>query len=174
MASDFSARRTILLDTGPLMTYLVLLFVKAATKPKAVRDALFRELRREPFIESTQERMSATFETYTLIATSQSVQEAFTTRKFSELKKIEAIYRRHACSEIENRIREVPCSIAELLKEGYGDLICRHGLPDAALLFAGAKYGCLVLTDEMPIFGALPPDPRYELRTLDEFLNSAQ
>src|SRR4029077_506515 len=80
----------VLLDSGPLLTYLTLLYADSINAPKLYRDTLFRDIRRHatPFGEREQERFGRLIEDRHALVTPHVILEVTRMREHSELGRV--------------------------------------------------------------------------------------
>src|SRR5580700_6718950 len=136
-ASQRVGRDSVLLDTGPLLTYLTLRYADSIYAVKAYRDRLFRDIRSlspqsPPFTEDQQERLSELIEVRAALTTPQVILEATRLREHSELAKATG-FRDFSLEVLSSgAISEIWCSFEELCKEPeYLALARRFGVADA-------------------------------------------
>jgi hypothetical protein len=163
----------VLLDTGPLLTYLALCYADSTGTPRADRDALFRYTRKQGprFSETQQERFGKLIEARHALTTPHVILEATRLREYSELAKVESF--REFSHEVltTGAISEIWFSLEEICKEPkYTDLVRRFGVTDASLLFISARKECLLLTDDNRLFAAHGAGSKFEIWRLDEYL----
>jgi hypothetical protein len=165
----------ILLDTGPLLTYLTLLYADSINAPKLYRDTLFRDIRRHatPFGEKEQERFGELIEVRRAPVTPHVILEATRMREHSELARVGRFVEFSIEVLFGGTISEISCSLGDICKEPeYIALVHRFGVTDAGLLFVSAREECLLLTDDHDLFAAYEADSKFQIRLLDEFLAS--
>jgi hypothetical protein len=170
-------RDPVLLDTGPLLTYLALRYADSIKASKSYRDRLFQDIRSQspPFNEDRQERLSELIEVRAAQTTPHVILEATRLRKHSELAKATGFRDFSLRVLVSGAISEVWCSLEELCKEPeYLALTLRFGVADASLLFVSAREECLTLTDDRGLFGAYGIESRFKVGLLDEYLGSSR
>ena len=164
---------SVLLDTGPLLTYLALRYADSTKAPKAYRDTLFRDIRKhgERFSATTQEHFRKLIEARHAMTTPHVILEATKLREY--LSKATG-FRDFSLNVLgSGAISETWCSVEELCKEPeYMDLARRFGVADASLLFVSVREECLLLTDEGRLFAARRAGSKFQMRLLDEYLSS--
>jgi hypothetical protein len=165
----------VLLDTGPLLTYLALRYADSTKAPIAYRDKLFRDIRKkgQPFSATAQERFRKLVEIDHALTTPHVILEATKLREYSQLARA-VNFPEFSLEVLTSRpISEVWCSLEEICKEPeYIDLVHRFGVADASLLFVSDREECLLLTDEGPLFAAFRAGSKFQIRLLDEYLGS--
>jgi hypothetical protein len=167
---------SVLLDTGPLLTYLALRYADSTNAPKAYRDTLFRDIRKQGqrFSATAQEHFRKLIETQHALTTPQVILEATKLREHSELARATGFGDFSLRVLSSGTISETWCSLEELCKEPeYLALARRFGVADASLLFVSAREKCLLLTDEDPLFAACRAESKFRIRLLDEYLDSS-
>ena len=167
-------RGPVVLDTGPLLTYLALLYLDSIGAKKAYRDALFWEIRGEnrAFGETEQERIGFLMEaSRPLLTTAPLVAEVTRLREYSGLAKA-GDFRAFSLDLLAgDTFLETTFSLAELHREPrYMELTRRFGVTDAGLLLLADRNGGLLLTDDKPLFAAHSSESRFDIRLLDEYL----
>jgi hypothetical protein len=167
----------VLLDTGPLLTYLALRYADWSSASRAYRDTLFRDIRKQGprFSETEQERFSKLIETRHALTTPHVIMEATRLREHSELARVEN-FREFSLEVLtSSAISEIWCSLEEICKEPkYMDLVLRFGVADASLLFISARDERLLLTDENRLFAAYGAGgSKFEIWRLDKYLSRA-
>jgi hypothetical protein len=166
----------VLLDTGPLLTYLALRYADSTNAPKAYRDTLFRDIRKDgqQFGATAQEHFRKLIEMQHALTTPQVILEATKLREYSELAKATG-FRDFSLRVLSSgAITETWCSLEEICKEPeYLALARRFGVADASLLFVSAREECVLLTDEGRLFDARGAESKFQMRQLDEYLASA-
>jgi hypothetical protein len=163
----------VLLDTGPLLTYLALRYADLMDVPSSYRASLFRDIRQRGrrFSETDQERLGKLIETRHALTTPHVILEATRQRKPSELARVERFREVSLAVLTSGAISEIWCSLEEICKQPkYMNLVRRFGVADATLLFISAREGCLLLTDDNRLFAALGSGSEFEIWRLDEYL----
>jgi hypothetical protein len=173
-ASRQPKRGPVVLDTGPLLTYLALLYLDSIEAKKAYRDALFSDIRGEKraFGETEQERFGAWMAaSRPLLTTAHIMAEVTKLRAYSGLAKA-GEFRSFSLDVLAgDTFSETTFSLAELYGEPrYMALTRRFGVTDAGLLLLADRNGYLPLTDDTPLFDAHSSESRFEIRLLDEYL----
>jgi hypothetical protein len=132
----------VLLDAGPLLTYLTLRYSDWLRASKAQRATLFQDIRSQcpPFDETEQERFRKLIEVSRALTTSHVIVEVTKLREHSALAKARG-FREFSLGVLTGgAISETGCSLEELCKEPeYFDLVLRFGVADASLLFVSAR-----------------------------------
>lgn len=165
----------VLLDTGPLLTYLALLYTDSINAAQKYRDTLFRDIRRQgaPFGETEQERFGKLIEMRHALTTPHVILEATKLREHSELARAAGFLEFSLEVLTIGAISEIWSSLEEICKEPeYMDLVRRFGVADASLLFFSAREECLLLTDDADLFAAYGTESKFQMRLLDEYLGS--
>jgi hypothetical protein len=174
MTSRWVRPGPVLLDTGPLLTYLALRYADSKNAPKGYRDALFRGIRKQPelFSATAQERLRKLIEMGHALTTPHVILEATKLRDHSELAKATGFRDFSTEVLISGAISEIWCSLEEICREPeYMDLVRRFGVADASLFFISAREKCLLLTDEGPLFAACRAGSKFKTRLPDEYLS---
>ncbi len=168
----------VMLDTGPLLTYLALQHLEQTKADKAHREAVFRDLRGGSgcgFTETEQELFGLAVDRWErLLTTSYVIAEIWRLRNHSELRRYEQPLHEMTLQELTGgRVEEVPCSVQELCaEEGFRELICRLGPTDASLIHLAAKERCLLLTDDRRMFQGYFAGAKFDMKLLDEYIES--
>jgi hypothetical protein len=165
----------VLLDTGPLLTYLALRYADTTKAPKAYRDTLFRDIRNqsERFGATAQEYFLKLIEMRHALTTPHVILEATKLREHSELARAEGFREFSLAVLTGGAISEIWYSLEEIYRESeYMDLARRFGVADASLLFVSAREECLLLTDDQDLFAAYEAGSKFQIRLLEEYLGS--
>jgi hypothetical protein len=167
-----SQPQSIIIDTGPLLTYLALRYLDRHNAQKARRDQVFNELLPGITFADTEQQHLRRAMSREVLTTPHVLTEVFKLREPSILKKLEGFL---ACGlDIlgQGRIIEIPCPTAKLCEDrGFRELICRRGLTDAGLVFvAMQQQSALLLTDDSRLFGDYPAGAGFEIRLLNDYL----
>ena len=165
----------LLLDTGPLLTYLALRYADSTKASKAYADTLFRDIRKQSdrFGATTQERFRELIETRQTLTTPHVILEATRLREHSELVGAEGFSDFSLGILTGGDITEIWWALEEVCEQSeYIDLVHRFGVADASLLFVSAREGCLLLTDDDRLFDAYGAGSKFQIRLLDEYLAS--
>ena len=169
-------KRPIVIDTGPLLTYLALRYLDGSGASKAKRDEILRDIRpRSGFAETEQERFLQVMKQPAL-TTAHVISEALKLRDASALGREKETFRRNSLAVLTgDTISEIRCPIVEIcLEEDFRELICRHGLTDASLIFIASRNRALLLTDDGRLFRGYSVRPGYyTIKLLDDFLRQA-
>jgi hypothetical protein len=171
-----SGSHTVVLDTGPLLTYLTLHYLDRTGATD--REAIIRDVRsgsRYPFTATEEERFRLLLHRFKrLLTTSPAVAEALRLREYSLLSRDRWRFRELALERLKDgKVEDVHCPLRELCaEEGFRDLICRLGLTDASLIFVAAKERCLLLTDDRRMFEGLLAGAKPDVRLLGDYLKS--
>ncbi|MGH7247481.1 MAG: hypothetical protein ACREH9_05190 [Pseudomonadota bacterium] len=169
------ARRAIIVDTGPLLTYLAVEYVRERKLTEASDRMLLRDIRSGmPFGESEQEVLRDRFRQDAPAATTHVVVEALRFREHSELAKRAEDFRGFCIGLIaKGAVSEVCCTTSEIeAGEGTRQLARRHGITDAGLVFVAMRRSAVLVTDDRRLRGALPSGGPFEIKTLDEYLRA--
>jgi hypothetical protein len=169
----------IVLDTGPLLTYLALHYLDRTNADKAHRDAVIRDVRGRStcrFTETEEERFRLLPRRFKrLLTTSLVVAEVLRLRGHSLLSRDERGFRELALTKLEGTVEDIPYSLRDLCAApDIRDLVCRLGLTDASIMHLAAKEQCLLLTDEGEMFGTYTKGSKFEIRLLGEYLESPE
>jgi hypothetical protein len=171
-ARDLAIANSIVVDYGPLLTYLGLLYLDQRGASKATRGLFFGDLRPgATFSETEQERLRKKMDGFQILTTPHVLVETFNVRMPSRLARELAF--RPFCVEVlgTGRIKEVPCPIREIVQEQrFQQLICRLGLTDAGLVFIASRYGALLLTDDGPLSKDYSAGADYRISLLTDWL----
>ena len=148
------------LDTGPLLTYLAMQYLEWTGADKAFSDAVVREVSRA---EITDENQQISFRDFLKahsrrVTTSHVIAEALYPRASSELGKDKETFRRVALDNLAF-IQERPV----LLKDLDRELIVRHGVCDAGVVRLAQLEEAALLTNDERLCGALPGDPNFTI-----------
>jgi hypothetical protein len=165
-------KRPIVIDAGPLLTYLALQYLNSNDTPKASRDQILREIRPgSPIDEPEQERLRQLLR-QPAFTTAHVIAEVLKLREKSLLSRIAGEFRRHSLDIlIGGAIREVPCPIEEMCREkDFRQLVCDYGIADAGLIFAAYSMRALVLTDDRRLFRSYSVHQDYVIELLDNYL----
>ncbi len=163
----------LLLDTGPLLTYLALRYADSTKAPKAYTDILFRDIRKhgERFSVTAQEHFRKLIEMRHALTTPHVILEVTKLREHSELARAGGFREFSLAVLTGGAISEIWYSFEEIYRESeYMDLARRFGVADASLLFVSAREGCLLLTDDNRLFDAYGAGSKFQMRLLDEYL----
>lgn len=171
-------RDSLVLDTGPLFTYLLLHFLNGTGASKARRNALLQEDRSNdsaPFAEIEQDRFRQLLKSRRVLTTTHVVTEAFRLRGYSLLKQVQTQFRNFGLELFTSgAVEEVSCSLREMCTQsGLEDLICRFGPADASVTYLGIKAMCLVLTDDTEMFQTCQAGAPVEIPLLRGYLDAA-
>jgi hypothetical protein len=164
---DQARRKPVLLDTGPLLTYLSWLYCDSIRATKATRDAALRDLNLGlAWRENQHERFYQFLKSRPLrLITSHVAAEILRFRGHSFLKKHSHRFTSFTLDHlgfVEER--------SVLLKDLEKDLILQFGLPDASLLWLAQQEGCTLVTTDNKLFQALPTDPKFEIWLLADIV----
>ena len=166
-------RGPVLLDTGPLLTRIAFRYLDEIDASPSKRNNVFRSIRHGLFAVTEQERFEQLMKSFErpLRTTPHVLVEVSRLREWSELKPDQERFR-NACLGLtaEGLIRDVPCSAQELCNTEFRDLASRFGITDAGLVYAANRDGCLLLTDEKPLFRAVQAGMNVNIRLLDHLL----
>jgi hypothetical protein len=166
----------IVLDTGPLLTYLAVHYIETIKAKISTRDRILQSVRPagRPFDDSLQNAFTSLCrETRRLLTTSNALTEALKARKNS------ALYRREDFHDIalsflaESNIEELPRPARSLIQDTrYRDHTLRLGLTDMGLVSLAVEFKCPLLTDDGEMFQAFPASSEtgFEISLLDEYL----
>jgi hypothetical protein len=164
--------RDIVVDSGPLKTYVALCYLDRTNARKAHRDSVFRELRGGgTFADSQQARLRQALGK-SVITTPHVLVEIFKFREHLSLRQ-EKEQLRACCLDLisSGKIEEASCPTAELARdESFRQMACRLGIADAGLVFVAANKNALLLTDDRRLFQVCSAGATYEIRLLDEYL----
>lgn len=168
-----SQPRSIVIDTGPLLTYLALRYLDRDDAPQARRNQIFDELRRaKPFADTEQEHLRHAM-SRAVLTTPHVLTEVFRLRESSILRKLEGFLPCSLDILDQGSIIEVQCPTAELSKDrDFRELICRRGLTDAGLVFIATRRKALLLTDDVRLSEDYSAGASYEIWTLDDYLQA--
>jgi hypothetical protein len=164
----------IVIDTGPLLTYLVIQYLDnldSKEAPKAWRDHVLREIRGRAFGETERERFLELTKR-PMLTTAHVISEALKLRETSALSLEKEAFRRNSLGVLTGgAISEISCPMTEICQEeDFRQLICRYGLTDAGLIFVAAKNSALLLTDDGRLFGSYSESSGHVIELLDNFL----
>jgi predicted nucleic acid-binding protein len=165
-------QRPIVVDTGPLLTYLALRYLDDLDASKAERDKIFKDIRRMGiFTETEQERLRIELRR-PFLTTALVISEVLKLRENSVLRMQAWEFRTHSLKVLTSgNIHEVACPIAEICSQpDLRQLICHFGLTDAGLIFVASRSRALLLTDDRRLFRAYSSVPSYQIRLLDDYL----
>jgi hypothetical protein len=164
-------RRPIVIDTGPLLTYLAIRYLNTTEASKARRDHVLGEIRGRAFDEPEQERLLELMKQHTF-TTAHAISEALNLREASALNRAKTEFRRNSLEVLTSgTMSEIACPVAEICRtEDFRQLICSHGLTDAALIFVAARNRALVLTDDGRLFSSYSEDSGHVIELLDNYL----
>lgn len=164
-------KRPIVIDTGPLLTYLAIRYLDSTDAPKARRDHVLGEIRGRAFAETEQERFLELMK-QRMLTTAHVISEALNLREASALSREKEEFRRNSLGVlIAGALSEISCPIAEICKAAdFRELICRCGLTDAGVIFVAAQNRALVLTDEGRLFSSYSGDSGHLIELLDRYL----
>jgi predicted nucleic acid-binding protein len=163
-----SHSRPLLLDTGPLLTALALIYyrdVKQEPVPNDIRP------NKRPLSEEDGERVLEFLgRAPRRLTTPHVLTEVFKLRDRSELRRRGEDFRGSSLDALKKlNIEERHCPLSELASESnFVDCMCRHGLTDAALLCVSVRENCTVLTDDKRLFEFA--GRKVQLLLLDELL----
>jgi predicted nucleic acid-binding protein len=162
----------LVLDTGPLLTALVLFYFRDLRQESERRWAVLKDIRpdgrplTEEEGESVLEFLGRAPRRFT---TPHVLTEVFKLRAHSELRKI-SDFRRSSFDALRKLyIEERHCPLSDLASQPeLVDSVCRHGLTDAALLYVSAHVRCTLVTDDKRLFQFT--GRKVQLLVLDELL----
>jgi predicted nucleic acid-binding protein len=169
----------VVLDTGPLLTYLALDYLEKTAADKARRNAVLRDVRGSSDYRSTEIEQGC-FDVLVcphkcLLTTSLVVAEVRKLRGHSLLSRDEYHFRELALAKLEQDVDDIPYSLRDLCAApDFRDLVCRLGLTDASLICLAAKERCLLLTDDRRMFQGLYAGAKFDMRLLGEYLKSPE
>ena len=141
-----------LLDTGPLLTALALIYYRDFRQepvPKDIRP------NKRPLTEEEGERVLEFLgRAPKRLTTPHVLTEVFKLRDRSELRRHVEHFRRSSLDALKKlNIEERYCPLNELARESdFVDCVCRYGLTDAPLLYVSVQEHCTVLTDDRRLF----------------------
>jgi predicted nucleic acid-binding protein len=164
--------RPIAIDTGPLLTYLALRYLDRSDAPTARRNQVLKEIRQGHALGDTQREQFLKLMKRPVFTTAHVISEALNLRGKSVLNREKEEFRRNSLDVLTSgSISEIPCRITDVcLEQNFRELICRHGLTDAGLLFVASKRRALVLTDDARLFTAYSSNPGYVIELLTNHL----
>lgn len=173
-----SARRSshakVVLDTGPLLTYLALHYLDQTRADTARRGAVLRDVRRgKMFTRTEQERFQVLLNgSERLLTTPHALCEVLKLREYSVLSLDQEEFRRLSLQLLlGGKLEDVSCPLRELCTDdAYRKLICRLGLTDAGLVYLAENERCLLLTDDRKLYSTYTAAAVFEIRLLDEYL----
>jgi len=149
-------RGPIVLDTGPLLIYLAIPYLRSVGAGNTWRDEVFRSLQKRVALDQgLQERFETRLSSFSPVLTTTLVLgEVFRLRESSPLAQATEEFRRVSIGTVQ-RIVEVPVTLAQIVSDsGFGELICRFGLIDASILWLGSSRQCPILTDDERLFSS--------------------
>lgn len=120
----------IVIDTGPLLTYLAIQYLDSKEAPKAWRDHVLGEIRGRAFAEAGHERFLELTKR-PLLTTAHVISEALKLRETSALSPEKEDFRRNSLEVLTSgAISEISCPIAEICREeDFRQLICSMASP---------------------------------------------
>jgi hypothetical protein len=166
-----SARTPLLLDTGPLLTYLSLKFLDEIEAQQQYRDEVLADVRGRAFLQVEQERLALAFVRRTLLTTAHVATEVFRLRNQSKLGERKEQFRRFSLNFLMQNVSEVQSLLSEVNGDDFRPILYRHGLTDAALIVAADKTRSLLLTDDSRLRNEFGAGTRFEIQLLRDFLN---
>lgn len=164
-------KRPIVIDTGPLLTYLAIRYLDSTDASKARRDHVLWEIRGRAFAETEQERFVELMKQH-ILTTAHVISETLKLREKSILSLEKEDFRRNSLEILTGgAVSEISCPITEICQEqDFRQLICRYGLTDAGLIFVAAKNRALVLTDDGRLFSSYSESSGHAIELLDKYL----
>lgn len=168
----------VVLDTGPLLTYLAVHYLDQTEADTARRSAVVQDVRRgSRFAKAEQERFQVLLDrSEHLLTTPHALCEVLKLREHSVLSQDRERFCRISLKLLmDGKLKEVSCPVRELCAdEAYGELICRFGLTDAAVVYLAENERCLLLTDDRKLCRTYTSGAVFEIRLLDEYLRSTE
>jgi hypothetical protein len=166
------AKRRIVVDNGPLLTWLTISFLNSRDTLKAVRDQILAGIRPDSVISETHQQRLHEMMTQGVLTTPHVISETLKLREHSALGAMQEEFRNYSLKLLTSlSIREIPCPIAEICSEReFRQLICRYGLTDAGLIFIASRYAALLLTDDARLSRDYSAGGGYQIELLDAYL----
>jgi hypothetical protein len=152
-------RGPLVLDSGPLLTYLCLRYLDEIDAKRPQRNQVLSEVRPVGWDVNQEERFLRYLEAHPRrLTTSHVVAEVLRLRTYSALKRSAEAFRRVALSGlafVEER--------SVLGKDLDPELIVRHGVSDAGVVWLAHLESATLMTDDKELYSALPSDPRFTI-----------
>ena len=162
-------RSPLIVDTGPLLTYLSLCFLDEIKADKARRDSALDDLRSGVrWDASKQDRCRNFFQHDKCLTTSHVLVELFRLRERTFLFERKDQFLEFALAQLEF-VEERPV----LLKDLDPSLVKRYGLADTGLLWIARENKGTLVTDDGKLFQGLGSDATFEIRMLDRCLDES-
>jgi hypothetical protein len=164
-------RESLVVDTGPLLTFLCLRFLDEIHAGNAERDRSLGEIRGGPLPDRRrQEQMDGFFRASSLLATSHVFVESLRLRDHSYLRSRAEEFRKSSLSSL-SIVEERVVRLADLAKSPYRELVIYHGLADAGVVWLAERERCALVTDEKALYSAYRSDSKFRIRLLDQCLD---
>jgi predicted nucleic acid-binding protein len=175
MTTGGSASGPVVMDTGPMLTWLVLRYLNQCGAPKSTRDAFMTalELREGPLAETEQDYFLQKVGRHSpVLTTTYSAAEVMKLREHSLLKHEEPFFRFRLDLLSCGTITEYPCTLATLRTAGFWDLVLNHGAADASLAWLASYMRCTLVTDDKRLFELLSTGTAFKLSLLREWIEN--
>lgn len=165
----------VVLDTGPLLAWLVLRYLNQCGAPKSTRDAFMTalKLREGPLAETEQDYFLQKVGRHSpILTTTYSAAEVIRLRDYSLLKSEKPFFGFRHDVLSGGAITEYPCTLETLRAAGFWDLVLNHGAADASLAWLASYMRCTLVTDEGRFFAMFSTGTAFKVSGLRRWIEN--
>jgi len=164
-------RQSLVLNAGPLLTFLCLNFLDEQNATKAERDQALRDVRNgQASDQRRQDRMGTFFRANTLLTTSHAMFEVFRLREGSYLERRSHKFLSSALASAA-LVEERAVLVKDLVDAPYPDLLLRYGLADGGVVWLATREACEMVTDDGSLYRDGQASSKCQLRMFDACLD---